>query len=344
MRAFPVAALLLLAACASQAELGIGTGQPGVDVAEAALRGGSPQVALQIDNAILAKDPRNVPALLNRGDVLTAQQQLDQAADSYSDALRFDTNSVPARIGLGRLRLVDNADAAEHLFLEALQRDSRNAVAWNDLGIARDLLGRHEDAQTAYRQAMGIDPTMVGARVNLALSLAMAGRADDAAPMLRPLAGAPTAPRKFRHDLAAVLAMGGERDEAQRILAKDMSPEQVNEALAIFTAASPTPAGAPPTDMLQAPVQSQSKGRAGGIMVQLGSAVSRESAKAKWQALKEEMPELMTNRHPTLARGETHDGREFWRVRTGGFANKEEADSFCSAVKAKGAACRVIGS
>jgi Flp pilus assembly protein TadD len=251
MRALPIAALLLLAACANggnhQADI------PGVNVADAALRGGSPQVAIRIDDAILEKDPRNVAALLNRGDAQTALQQSDAAAQSYTEALRADPDSIPARIGLGRLRLADDPAAAEALFAEVVRRAPRNAVALNDLGIARDLLGRHQEAQAAYRQTIGIDPSMNGARVNLALSLAMVGRADDAAPMLRPLASAPNAPRRLRHDLAAVLAMGGDRSQAQRILAQDLSPEQVNQALSIFTAAS-APSGTVPAIGAPAPL------------------------------------------------------------------------------------------
>ena len=51
-------------------------------------------------------------------------------------------------------------------------------MALNDLGIARDLQGRHTDAQMAYRQALGISPEMSAAQVNLALSLAMGGQSQ----------------------------------------------------------------------------------------------------------------------------------------------------------------------
>src|SRR5277367_1336714 len=196
MRALPMTALpmttalLLLAACANGTGSSKSADQPGVGVAEAALRSGSASLALRIDDEILAKDPRNVAALINRGDAQTASQQFDAAAQSYAAALQADPTSVQARIGLGRLHLADDPHTAETLFLEALQRDPRNAVALNDLGIARDLLGHHAEAQAAYRQALGIDSSMHGAQVNLALSMAMAGQADDAAPMLRPLADA----------------------------------------------------------------------------------------------------------------------------------------------------------
>jgi Flp pilus assembly protein TadD len=254
MRALPIAALALLAACANGGDPSKYGGTPGVDVAEAALHGGAPQVALRVDEAILARDPRNVAALLNRGDAQTALQQPDAAAESYAEALRADPQSIQARIGQGRLHLADDPSAAEALFLEVLQRQPHNAVALNDLGIARDLLGRHQEAQASYRQAIGQDGSMRGAQVNLALSLAMAGRADDATPMMRPLASGPDASRKLRHDLAAVLAMAGDRTGAQRILARDLPPDQVDKALAIFAAASPASSPVRPTDTSPIPV------------------------------------------------------------------------------------------
>jgi hypothetical protein len=192
MRALPIAALLLLAACANGGGLGQADTPPSIAAAQAASRDGSPQVALQIDDAILANDPRNLVALLNRGDAQTALHQPDPAAVSYTDALRADPHSALARIGLGRLRLADDPSAAEALFFEASQSDPHNAAAWNDLGIARDLLGRHEDAQAAYRQAIGLDASMRSAQVNLAMSLAIADRADDPTPAGRVSPRAPT--------------------------------------------------------------------------------------------------------------------------------------------------------
>lgn len=376
MRAWPIFTLLLLAACGNHAQFAFSTGLPGPDVAEAALRGGSPQVALQIDNAILAKDPHNVRALLNRADVMTAQQDFDAAADGYEAVLRIDPRSVPARIGLGRLRLADDASAAERLFEQALQQQPNNAVALNDLGIARDLQGEHRRAQAAYRHAMGIDPLMIGARVNLALSLAMTGRAADAAPMLRPLAAAPSASRKLRHDYAAVLAMGGEQAAAQQILSQDMSPARAREAVAIFTAASDPAADAAPAAVPQPPVHAAalpaprlartappaptvSVQRVAvvavpapqvpaaavpneAIMVQLSSETTSMAADARWQALERQMPALLANRQPILMRA-VLQGQVFWRLRTGGFADKAEADAFCRAVQAKGGACYVTG-
>jgi Flp pilus assembly protein TadD len=132
---------------------------------------------------------------------------------------------------LGRVQLPVDPAAAETTFNQVLGQESRNAAALNDLGIARDLLGRHGDAESAYRAALAASPDMSAAQVNLALCLAMRGKGPEAIRLLRPLAEDRSATRKVREDYAAVLAMAGERDEAERILSTDFGPEEVAPAL-----------------------------------------------------------------------------------------------------------------
>lgn len=227
--------------------------QPGVDVARAALRGGSPQEALQLASKVLTEAPGNEAALVVQGDALTELGQTDQARGSYDLALQRNPQSVGAEIGLGRLLLGSNPAAAEADFLQALRYEPRNTIALNDLGVARDLQGNHAGAQEAYRRALGINPDDSGAQVNLALSMAMSGSAEDAVRMLRPLAAKPDASRKLQHDLAAALTMAGDRAAAERILSADLSPAEVRQALDAYAAArsggpvpvSPLPAGTP---------------------------------------------------------------------------------------------------
>ena len=243
LRGVALSLLILLAAC-SRGSNGVGSGPPGIDVADAALKGGSPEIALQIATNILATHPGNEDALLTKGDALTALGRNDEAAAAFSAVLAVNSTSVGANIGLGRLRLGTDPALAERLFLQALHHEPRNEVALNDLGIARDLQSRHTDAQAAYRQALGIDPEMSAAQVNLALSLAMSGQSYDAEQLLRPLADRPGASQQTRHDLAAVLMMSGDKAEAAQILSKDLPPDQVQEALRAFASAQPNAAAA----------------------------------------------------------------------------------------------------
>lgn len=228
--------LSLLAGCGSGGS-GLSLGRPGVDVARAALRGGSPQLALQITNDLLTRQPDDDQALLLQADALTDLGQFNAAALDYTKVLKQDPTSINAYIGLGRLRLPTDPAGAEALFLEALQHDPRNTAALNDLGVARDLLGHHSMAQRAYSRALGINPELHAAQVNMALSFAISGDSNRALNLLQPLVYRPDASRKLRHDLAAVLAMGGKKAEAERILSADLTPEQIQQALADYVAA-----------------------------------------------------------------------------------------------------------
>jgi Flp pilus assembly protein TadD len=239
MRIAPIVLVSLLAACAGHDSSRIGSGQAGLDVARAALSAGSPDISLNVTNAILAKEPGNAPALVSQGDALSALGRSDDAQASYAKALVSDPESIDAQIGLGRLRLSSDAAQAQLLFLKVLQREPRNTVALNDLGIAYDLQGQHASAQKVYREALGADPTMRAAEVNLALSMALSGQAPAAVELLQPLASAPDASRRLRHDLAVALAMAGDKPAAARILEADMTPEQVDRALLAFGELSP---------------------------------------------------------------------------------------------------------
>lgn len=261
-----LALVLGLAGCADSGSSNLTFGTPGLSVADAALRGGSPQVALQVTVGILARSPDNVEALAVRGDALTMLGQFDDAAASFSRALQRDRSSVRAKTGLGRLRLATNPAEAEILFLEVLQSNPRDTTALNNLGIARDLQGRHQDAQLVYRQALGINPDMAAGQINLALSFAMSGQGANAIRLIQPLASSPNASMKVRHDYAAVLAMSGRREEVERILSVDLSAAEVRQVMAEFDQAArrgntePGMAAPPPPTNPVVPAASRSRG------------------------------------------------------------------------------------
>ncbi|HEX2941600.1 MAG TPA: tetratricopeptide repeat protein [Rhodopila sp.] len=240
MRAASLIMLLMLAACGITAA-DFSPEQANIDTARAALRGGAPQIALQIIASSLQRHPHDQAALIVRGDALTAQGRYDEAQLAYRDVLRVNPESPGALLGLGRIELASDPAAAESMFLAALRHDPRNASLLNDLGVARDLQHHHAAAQDAYHQALGLDPQSTGAIVNLALSVAMTGHGDEAVRMLRPLASNPTASPKLRHDLAAALAMAGHREEAAHILSADLSPAEVRQAVAEYSSASVKP-------------------------------------------------------------------------------------------------------
>lgn len=235
MRSLAILVMLTLTACGGGSQQPLRTGmRPSLNVADAALSGGTPAIALQITSDLIAKEPTNVGALVRHGAALHALGRITEAQASYTRAITLNPASVDAALGLGRMQISSNPIEAERLFLQALNRDPRNPAALNNLGIARDLQGKHKDAQSAYAQAITEAPGMSAAQVNMGLSLALSGNPGRAVEMLRSLASQPAAPGPTRHNLAAAMAMSGDTANAESILRSDLSDEDARRALDAF--------------------------------------------------------------------------------------------------------------
>lgn len=224
---------LMLGACAPQVER-LGTGTPSLSTAQTALASGAPEFALKICSTLLEKGQRGPDVLICQGNALTTLGRNGEADSSFSAALAADPGSLEALTGVGRLRLATNPAEAERLFLLVLAKQPRNPVALNDLGIAQDLQGRHQDAQAAYGEAIGAAPDLRAPQVNLALSMALSGRPTEASRLMRPIADQPTATPRERHDFAAILVMEGRSDEAVGYLQPELSGPQLERALTGF--------------------------------------------------------------------------------------------------------------
>ncbi|HET8997327.1 MAG TPA: SPOR domain-containing protein [Acetobacteraceae bacterium] len=78
----------------------------------------------------------------------------------------------------------------------------------------------------------------------------------------------------------------------------------------------------------------------GTTMVQLAALSTEAAAKDEWRNLSRRIPGLLSGHQPVFSRVD-HAGHQFWRVRTGGFADQAAARGFCQRVHAKGLACSV---
>jgi Flp pilus assembly protein TadD len=348
MRRSAFVLLVMLAGCTGRASSELSSfGNPGLNVATAALQGGSPQIALQVADRILATNPGSEAALVVQGDALTALGRPAEATTSYDKALAIHPSSVGARIGIARLSLASAPARSESLFLAALHDDPRNTTALNDLGVARDLQGNHAGAQEAYRQALGIKPDLTAAEVNMALSLAMSGDAAHAVAMIRPLAEEPGAAPKVRQNFAAVLAMSGDREAARQILSADMSAADVDRALDAYAAersGGAVPLAVAPQPVVQSTIAVAQPAPAAGrnVQVQFAALPTEADAHAEWQRLQHRMPTLLNDRAPVFTRVKVN-GQIFWRVRTGGFPDDAQAEGFCQQVRQAGANCAIGG-
>lgn len=249
MRILTVTLLLILASCGERSPAGtalleppapaLASWKPTLHLADTALSGGAPAIALQVSDQLLAKDPRDTGALVRRGDALTALGRGSEAVVNYTMAIEVEPKNGRALVGLGRVRLSQDPAVAETLFARMTTLDPKDAVALSDLGVARDMQGHHAAAQEAYRLALGVAPASVAVQVNLGLSMALSGDAAGAVRLLQPLAAAPDAAPRIRQDLALALTLSGHRNEATAVIGQDLPPDQLRSALDGFEALRP---------------------------------------------------------------------------------------------------------
>ena len=233
-RSVMLGALLGLAGCGSFSSLSQTEPDPSLKLAGIFLKAGAPDAALRAVDEVLARQPRNVEAMQSRADALSQLGRSDEAQQAYATLIAANPTAIGPRIALGRMLVPVDPAAAEQVFTALLARQPGNAIALNNLGIARDLQGRHIEAQAAYRAARAADPKMTGASVNMGLSQVLAGDMAEAVRTLTPLASLPDAPDAVHENLGVALAISGDSAGAARVLGRVMSAAEANEALAQY--------------------------------------------------------------------------------------------------------------
>jgi Flp pilus assembly protein TadD len=92
----------------------------------------------------------------------------------------------------------------------------------NELGIAHDLIGNHDAAQTEFRAALARSPGDLTLRANLGRSLAFSGRYDEAIITLQAVANSPSASKSHREALAMAHAASGDVSAAVQATGQDV--------------------------------------------------------------------------------------------------------------------------
>jgi tetratricopeptide (TPR) repeat protein len=136
----------------------------------------APQQGNVLAPALDSAAPENKPAGGNVENEFRSALALMQAEDWHAaaDTLGAITAAQPGlsgawvNLGIVRVKLGDSA-GAEAAFKQAIDSNSRQAEACNQLGIIYRRSGRLEDAQLIYNEALKRDPGHADAHWNLAI-------------------------------------------------------------------------------------------------------------------------------------------------------------------------------
>jgi Flp pilus assembly protein TadD len=204
-------------------------------VAEAAEQSGDDALATQMYGAASSATPGDASVQLRYADLLLRHGKTAEAQDLLVRRLGAAKDSQQAqqlRIGLADLYVLEGQPTqAIATFDEALASDPHNLHAVVNKGVALDLLGKHAEAQTLYRQALAQSPGDADVVNDLALSMLLAGNAEGAAKVAALLAQQSDASPRIRDSFGVVLAASGDL-AAAREAAGDTARAQQFEELA----------------------------------------------------------------------------------------------------------------
>jgi len=184
----------------------------------------------------LARDPRNVRALLSAGEMSARLNDPAAAAGFFARAQAIDPSNPRVLAGQAMVMVrQERPGEALRLFAEAERRGLSMDSYLSDRALAYDLVGAQGHAQRDYRVAMRAEPDDETLR-RFALSLGISGQEGEAMRVLDPLLR--RSDRAGWRARAFILAMNGDAPGADKIAASMMGG--VGSALAPFFRRLPT--------------------------------------------------------------------------------------------------------
>lgn len=196
---------------------------------------GDPATAVQLYRRIHEMKPDDPKPLAELGSTLLQLKAYTESARAYRSAIDMAPNDPELHRGLATVLLALNQPAAALPELEqAKGENGGDARLYNSLGVAHDLIGRHDLAQKDYREAMRLAPKNRGIKNNYGLSLALSGDYAAAAAALGEIADNVDSPARYRLNLALVYGLAGDDRKAGDIARTALDETAVRSNLAYY--------------------------------------------------------------------------------------------------------------
>ena len=300
----------------------------------------------------LASDPRAVKAQIGLGRTLVRSDPR-AAETAFRAALAIEPRNATALNNLGiTLHLLGRSAEAQECFRQALAAAPDMAEVKVNLGLELALSG-HTGEAAALVRPLADDPAATTLwRKDVAAALALAGDPNGAQEALEsdPLAGGTRI--AALDEPAAVPARAGHDPHFVAALAEDvpppLAPVQTAAVIAVDNTALPPPPGAdvaPPVEaalpLPPTPPETIPAEMPAGYQIQLAALDGEAIAQAHWERLLARLPKTLEGHRPLVQQVEI-EGRNFWRLRTDGFASHRDAQAFCQKLQAHGQHCWAV--
>ncbi|MFO1242469.1 MAG: tetratricopeptide repeat protein [Rickettsiales bacterium] len=198
-------------------------------------KGGDVNSAIDLYKQAIEVSKGGVEGHLALSRVYLEQGHRTQAKDVLLQAKKLQPNNPEVNLRLGKIAINRNEPKDALGYFEAGLKDlSGNVDLLNGKGIALDMLGRHEEAQIEYRQALsdgnGNFPFVEN---NLAMSCIMTGKYNEAIDVLQGIKNVEDSP-VMRQNLALAYGLKGDMDKAREWGGKDLNEREMNENIAFY--------------------------------------------------------------------------------------------------------------
>src|ERR1700693_1379066 len=121
-------------------------------------------------------NPGSAKAHVNLAAVLIGKDKLEEARTHFEDALRIEPNNAEFHSGYAYLLdRLGHPEEAEAECQAAVRVDPKSALAWHSYGAFLEKQGKLEEAIAQYRHAVQVDPRLGDAHIYLASALFVKG-------------------------------------------------------------------------------------------------------------------------------------------------------------------------
>ncbi len=195
--------------------------------------------AINLYRSVCALPPADPALLVELGDTLVDAESMDDAIGVYQKAQQSTGAPLAVRLeallGLQQAYLtLGEPDQALHYADQAAALAPTDHRVMVGRGVALDLLGRHAEAQRAYRAVLATAPRDIAARNDLALSLALTLHYDEAVEIMTSMAHSSNATARIRQNLALIYGLAGDASHAATLSRIDLDAATTDGNLRFF--------------------------------------------------------------------------------------------------------------